>query len=212
MRRFVPAALAVAALVIGSGESARADNLLTNPEFNDATPLPWANIDGDASIVWDSEDRSDCAVSGSALGTVSAAAANSARNFFVCVSPVTPDATYSIGGLLNFVTGQATTGEAKIVSVWSAEADCKGTALGGLDSSVVPTAWAGKWIWTAVDATAPPTAASLSLRVRPEKFEAGGTLQLLFDDMFVVEGGGFIFGGGFESGDTCRWSDALGDS
>jgi hypothetical protein len=96
-----------------------------------------------------------------------------------------------------------------MVVVWTNGADCGGIVIGTSSSANVTTGSAGSWVGQATEATSPAGAVSASVRVRMEKTEADGSLDLHFDRVFLA-GGAATFFDGFESGSTCRWSNAVG--
>jgi hypothetical protein len=52
---------------------------------------------------------------------------------------------------------------------------------------------------------APPGAESAQLRVVLFKEDGGDVLTLRFDGVYLVPGGGHLFGDGFEAGSRCHW-------
>jgi hypothetical protein len=68
----------------------------------------------------------------------------------------------------------------------------------------------GVWVRTAHSGyIAPAGAQSAQLRVVLFKEDAGDVLSLRYDGVYLVQGGGHLFGDGFEAGSRCHWSAAV---
>ena len=202
---FVPAfALGVLALAAGAG----AQPILFRDEF-DLNADGWEAADPDSLVLWEDVDAGACAPdSGAALATHGGAAAGSGRNFVPldCVGPIVAGASYSMGAALRFPAGQSRTGSARMEVVWTTGGDCTGTVAGVTFLPEVSSVPGGTWLHTSTTPVpAPAGAQGASLRIRAEKNEAGGALDLQFDRVYLARRH-LLFVDGFEPGSTCRWA------
>lgn len=190
---------------------ATAQQLLLDSTF-DQDEEGWTAADADSDLVWSPVESIPVCdpFSGTAFATHGGPAAGSGRNFVPseCVWPVQPSATHRFGAQYLFPTGQDRTGSVRMVVVWTDGPNCGGSVITSSQSSDVTTATAGAWVGQIAETLSPAGAVSASLRVRMQKTEADGSLDLHFDRVFLTEGRAAFFDG-FESGSTCRWSNAV---
>ena len=189
---------------------ASAQNLAPNPEFDVGT-APWSASGAGSSLFWDDEDHSGCppAVSGSAQGRNSAAAAGVETGYGVCVTGLTGGISYSFGADVRFPKKQPRTGSAHLVVVWLSSPDCSGLSANfdvteSLLSNVI-----GFTRLSNDDAISPISTQSAGLVVRLTKNEAGGSLDVDFDGAYLVPAPGFLFADGVERASTCHWDEPV---
>lgn len=201
-------ALAIAFGTLALAGGAAAQPIVFRDEF-DLDADGWEAADPDSLVLWEDVDAGFCAPdSGAALATHGGSAAGAGRNFVPvdCVGPIVAGQSYSMGAALRFPAGQNRTGSARMVVVWTTGADCSGTVAGTTFLPEVSSVPGGTWVHTSTTPV-PATAGAhgASLRIRAEKNEADGALDLNFDRVYLARGH-LVFVDGFEPGRACRWN------
>ena len=203
-------ALAAAAAVLAAAAAAQPIQLASR---FDEDVEGWEAADSDSSVAWSAEQAGTTCdpFSGSTRARHGGPAADSGRNFVppACVSPVAPITEHTFRAWFRFPPLQDRTGSARLVLVWLTEPNCGGLVASSVDGLNHPTSNGSNWQSTSIVATSPVNARSASLRVRVQKTEADGELDLEFDDVEFVRGRSIFFDS-FENGSTCRWSNAVG--
>lgn len=158
-----------------------AQNLVANGRF-DRDVAGW-QADAFATIAFVAEDAGGSPASGSALvRNVSPGPSNGAGVQQCIAGPaIREGTTYSWGGAVRNPAGQGRTGRAFVGLRWYASADCTGTPGSQPRNS---TTTVGTWVRLAATSTAPAGTRSVEFVAFPSKVEAGGQLDVLFDDLF----------------------------
>lgn len=203
----------VSIVALAAAAPLRSQSLLANGEL-DFDVATWSDPGGDPDLLsWESIDHDDCGAASGSGRMVNPAAGGFSSNYTeTCVLGILPGREYSLEGFLRFPTGQTEVGSAWLAIAWiDSPADCDGGGLGGESTSAVAsTESPGTWLRAELGSvTAPADARSAHVRVQLLKETAGGNLQLRFDGLHFVLGGGFLFGDGFEAHSTCRWSTQI---
>lgn len=169
-------------LLAGSSFPLQAQNLVTNPTF-DTNVNPWFALSG--NLAFDpSLDVNGSASSGSAKCTN-----NQANPLLIvfplteCVNGVAPNTTYDFGVSVIIPSGQTVTGLGYLAVLAYSVPNCGGSAIG--NQATPPIAPVGTWQLTKGTFTTPPGTVSALLEAGEEKIEAGGSLQMNFDNAFL---------------------------
>lgn len=196
-------------LTLSFAASLSAQELLKLDQFDDGDDDGWYTNGPDATVSVASNDGTDCAPdSDSLLATQTAPQASSSRTFLAaCVNGIVAGQTYTVGGLLRFPTGQTATGSALFELDFVANFGCSGTLLDIVFSvPTVPTTLAGNWIPSAGSGVAPAGANSAQIRVELEKVQAGDSLAVRVDSVYLTLGE-YVFAEDQEIGNPCRWTE-----
>lgn len=188
MSRFFQCIRTIAgSVLLLAGGSAGAINVLNNPNFNIGTP-GWT-ADASVTVAFSTNDANASPTSGSASVTNSRAGASDGAGMQQCIGGVTTGSSYTYGGKIFYPSGQARTGPVVIGFRWMTGAGCTGSQMGGsppdLSLNSPNDAWA---TYTGGTVTVPAGAVSAVFIAYTSKVEAGGSLQGLFDDLYVDNG------------------------
>jgi len=173
-----------------------AQNLVTNSQFNDST-AGWSKrlIVGSATVGFDAGlDANSSPQSGSAFLANTSATANVVVSLAQCF-PASAGQKLTWGGYLRFREGEATIGNASTHLSFFDGPNCSGAALLGIGGDQFePTDGRGVWIDSSfgtpsVGEVAPAGTESASLNVRILKTNAGGSLTVNADKLFVALAG-----------------------
>lgn len=210
-RALVVGALGLVACAVSAPLSAQNPNLVPNAEFHQNDD-GWTSTAGYSAFDRDTFDWTECgALSGSALFGHFGPAGSQTAFARVCVPAVDDGVVHSFGGYLRFLTGQTRTGSATVEVSWLSGPDCTGTPIETSVATTRATTFAaGTWVLVKADASfAPAGAQSASFAIELVKNEAGGSLELRVDGLYLVARPGFVFRDGFGLNSTCRWSSEL---
>lgn len=173
-----------AALAAGSfALPARAQNLLTNPDFDDALQLSgWNELK-----TWSPDDFADDLASGS-VRILNAAAGSNVALMRQCV-PAAPDTSFDASAEIRAAAGQSA-GVVRFTVVFWAVADCLGTtdldAVGFFPGPDAPKT--GDWEpVSSTGVVAPALTQSAEIQLVVSKTVAGGSLDAYFDHVFLPE-------------------------
>ena len=192
--------------LLAAGPASQAQNLIVNGELDDNV-LDWFASGGGAALTWDTLDHDSCgSASGSGLAT-NGWEDGGQNNFMACVTGIVPGAAYSVDGFLRIPTGETATGGILLRVYWTSP-DCDGASVGIDETTDLPSTNQGVWVHKAKrDLVAPAGATSALVGAMVYKDPGAVPLDARFDGIHFVAGHGFLFGDGFESETTCRWSD-----
>jgi hypothetical protein len=197
-----------ACLLVAAAAHAFDDGLLTNGDFV-ATTNPWQHTNPTTGqLDYSTLDATGEPGSGSALITNFAAVDSAGDDAFLCVGGIVPGATYAFGGQILIETG-VRTGYATLHGGFHAVANCSDSASGGNTTSTLSSAFPDVFYpRRGPDLVAPAGAVAFKLYLHTLKHDAGGSLLVHFDDVYLcpVDGTCGIFDDGFESGDHDAWS------
>jgi len=187
-RVFVALAVALAA-----ASAARANgNLVQNPNFDTDLP-PWSDGPGGITSVWDSRDVVDNPASGSARVTSAQVDAGgqgvSGSGLIQCIDIVGTGTvrSFQLGASYFIPSGQNRTATPDVSVSWFPSAGC--TNYNGASDGKTPLGNPITDTWSQLQTTvaAPMDAQSLRIFLRPRKVEANGTVDVLFDAVFLPE-------------------------
>lgn len=175
----------LAAVLVGALAclDAGAQNLLVNPEFDDA--------DGRAGWletgVWSTEDRLADPASGS-LQITNAFTESVVLLARQCV-PVEEGARYDFGGFVHAASGQFAGPTTAAISVaWWSQPACYAGVVVGSSALIGAAAQTGDWEEIGpTSVTAPPGAAGADVRLQVLKGAGAGSFTAFFDGIFVPE-------------------------
>jgi len=168
---------------------ASAQNIAINFDFT--TDLDsWntnENSPMEVSTAWNNLDANDMPNSGSAQVNNISPGPNNGVTLVQCL-PATQGQTYSFGGKIRVpAPGLGANDVATIDAVWTDDASC----LNSLDLTVTNFSPAVSDTWVEQPASqfvAPVGTNGVKIRARVTKFNAGGTLTALFDDVYLGPG------------------------
>jgi len=193
MKRF---ALAAALLLLASAP-ARAQNLLSNPDF-DMDTSGWGEGNFSITLQWDGADVDMDPSSGSARVTsaqADAASPSAKGSGMVQCVPVTPDAEYLLSGYSRIPSGQSRTALPDLTVVFFQVADCASDFIMQTNPESNPASGAtDAWELLSTPIVAPANAVSVRVFARPRKQEAGGSVDVLFDAIELPEPGAAALG------------------
>ncbi len=188
MSRFSQSIRTVAgSLLLLTGASAGAVNVLTNPGFN--SDISGWTAQASVTAAFSTNDANGSPTSGSASVTNTSAGAGNGTGILQCIGGVTVGSSDTYGGKMYYPSGQTRTGPVVIGFRWMDGAGCTGNQLGGsppdLSLNAPNDAWAA---FNGGTVTVPAGAVSAVFMAYTSKVEAGGSLQGLFDDLYVNNG------------------------
>lgn len=189
-------AVAVLVVLLHAAPGA-AQNLVTNSQFNDST-AGWSKrlIVGSAVVGFDAAiDANASPQSGSALLANTSATENVIVSLAQCF-PASAGQKLTWGGYLRFREGQATVGNASTHLSFFDGPSCTGAALLGIGGYQYTPTTHGRGVWIdsgfgtpSVGKVAPAGTRSVSLNVRVLKSNAGASLTVNADKLFVALAG-----------------------
>ncbi len=208
MSRFITWLLVVT--VAGSPCAAIAENLLTNPDFDNALQIsgwdcgnPWGTVS------WSPEDYLNDQTSGSMEHWVAANDINNATATCTQCVPVTDLLTYTMSGWAYWPDDPDVDqiGTTRFAFGFYANPDCT-SSLGSNEVVVANPSTLNEWFQIVSDqCEAPAGATSAYVLVVTWQNFAGMPVRARIDHLDLSSDEIFI--GGFESGDTSRWSSAV---
>ena len=178
-RTWIAAALALGAFAV----PARSQNLLTNPDFDNAAQLSgWTEASGKT---WSSDDSAGSASSGS-VQVPNALSSPSSVLMRQCV-PATAGESFDASSEIRVAAGQSA-GSVRFNVVFWKVADCIGddtdaTAL--FSSPEAPTT--GDWSLVSASGIAPALSLAGEIQLSVSKSATGGSLIAYFDHVFLPE-------------------------
>jgi hypothetical protein len=187
---------------------AAAQNLLTNPDFDDALQLTGWQAAGSS---WDTQDWLAQGDSGSITQTNSIPSNATITIGRQCVEISDPSLTFLLSGFILIPTGQSAPGQSKLGAVWYGSPACEESSFisGAETPGVLET---DAWLESSMSLTLPPEAQSLKVSLYLYKITAEGSTQVWFDHVYFGEAGEEpLFADGFESGDLLGWDSSEGD-
>ena len=187
------AALAIALAVPWTGWAD--SNLVVNGNF-DTVIVPWISLNVNFSGAWDPEDSAGLSNSGSARVTSLQPTDDSqlaGSGILECVQVTGGD--YLVSAFYMIPTGQSHTALPDIVLAWFVDTACQDIGINPRQSLIPQgTSDPGEWRQLQGVVTAPSDALSANVILRPRKVEAGGSVAVLFDAVFLPEPGGTALG------------------
>ena len=184
--------LLAAALGLLATPVARGDNLLVNPNF-DTDLSGWANGNPSITSVFDPEDVLANPASGSARVTSTQAdagggnAAGSGLIQCVDIAGAGTPRRFEVSSFYLIPSNQADTATPDVSLVWFSSGAC-GTFINGTQFNTAQGAsTTDMWLQLQGVANAPLDAQSVRIFLRPRKVEAGGSVDVLFDAVFLPE-------------------------
>jgi hypothetical protein len=198
-------ALVVIGVCVLASPAVAQENLLADPGFDDPSLASWPPAYViQATWLWDPLDRGGSPTSGSGRFENMYAGATYIVTAEQCVNGVVGGLAFDAGVHVFFPTGQSATGYGWVQLVFYTGADCAGTWIDTLSTSLVSEASPGVWHLSRLTLPAAPEGtASVLFTISNDKDSLGGSLVIHFDDAFLLLG---MFADGFESGDTSAWS------
>ena len=186
--------LLAVALAVVAAPIVRADgNLIVNPNF-DTDISSWANGNiNSITSAWDSRDLLSDPASGSARVTSTQATAGGpdagGSGLIQCVDigGVGTLRRFALSAFYFIPSGQATTAEPDLSVVWFQDPGCGSFLVGSQRNSDQGASSTDAWLQLQMGAQAPLTAQSVRVFLRPRKVEAGGSIDVLFDAVFLPE-------------------------
>jgi hypothetical protein len=153
---------------------------LANWNTNDNTPA-------EISAVWNSLDANGAPGSGSAQVDNISAGPNNGVTLLQCL-PATAGLTYSFGGKIRVpAPGLGASDEATIDAYWTSDTNCLNNL--SLSSTGFSPSLSDTWMdQPPTQVVAPAGTVAVKIRARITKFNAGGTLTALFDDVYLGPG------------------------
>jgi hypothetical protein len=193
--------LVALAVALAAAPAARAvdGNLVQNPNF-DTDLSNWSNGPGGITSQWDASDVVDNPSSGSAKVTSTQALdggpGNSGGGLIQCLDIAgsgTPR-SFTIGAFYFIPSGQNRTATPDVSVSWFSTPQCG--AFAGLPDGKTGLGSPTTDTWTQLQAVvdAPLTAQSLRIFLRPRKVEAAGSIDVLFDAVFLPEPDAAVLG------------------
>jgi hypothetical protein len=191
--------IAATLLMVGCGVSAQT---LDNGSF-DTGVTGWNVVrPAESALVPDTLDADGNTSSGSALGTNTSLDSGGDVFFQQCMVGG-EDGNYLFGGEILIPGEQTESGEAFLQLTRYSSSNCGTEHLGTDLTSFVTTSTTDVWVAVSETASFDPNVASVLMRMFIRKNEAGGSLRVHFDNLFLTT---LIFEDGFESGDVTAWS------
>jgi len=186
-----------------------ADNMLSNYGF-DSDIAGWIDSHSATSIdsAWDSRDADGGA--GSAWVNNIDPVGSLGVSLQQCI-PVIAGRTYRWGGMIFIPSGlnQSDSDQAKLSVQWRASSDCSSSLAGGPVATGPVIGIFDTWIFRShVGQEAPAGAVAAWFKLLNTKFDAGGSFEVLFDDVYFEEKP--FFESSFETGDFLEWSEVVG--
>jgi len=168
---------------------ASAQNIAINFDFNNDLDS-WNASENSAteiSTVWNSLDANGASNSGSAQVNNITSGPNNGVTLVQCL-PATAGLTYSFGGKIRVpAPGLGANDVATIDAYWTNDASCLGNL--SLETTGFSPAAADTWVTQPpTQVVAPAGTNGVKIRARVTKFNAGGTLTALFDDVYLGPG------------------------
>ena len=183
-------AIALAAASTGWADS----NLVVNGNFDQDTSS-WMPVNSNYLLAWDPRDVMNSQTSGSGKVTSLQADAGSDDNpgsgADQCI-PITQHRN-QLTAFYFIPSGQGKTAEPDAALAFFDDTVCQG---GGVGQVLIPkgASTTDMWLQLAGDVFAPAGAQSAHVILRPRKIEAGGSIDVLFDAVFVPEPGAAALG------------------
>jgi hypothetical protein len=167
-----------------------AQNLVRNGTF-DTDTSGWNVEEAAGSLAWSSLDAEGSSSSGSAVVVNASPGPENGTGIVQCVSGpgVEGGTRYAWGGRVRIPSGQARTGAAFLGLRWYASTDCTGSPL---DQPRLSTLSLDVWAALTETDIAPAGTRSVEFLAFPSKIEAGGELQVLYDELFFGPSGGTL--------------------
>lgn len=178
--------IAAVVFALGFTAQARAQNLLTNANF-DTDVSTWV-LGLNATALWQPLDAVASPTSGSALVTNSSADASRGTGILQCRA-ATAGQSYDFGVKVRIPSGQASTGSANGIVAWFSSPTC---TSGGLIGNAPTPGITVFDRWQGVSATnvkAPAGAVAGYFECQVNKDGAGGTFRAYCDDLFFAPAG-----------------------
>jgi hypothetical protein len=186
--------LAFAIALATASTSAADGNLVTNANFN-SDVSSWMASNQFFFATWDSLDSAGLQTSGSARVTSQAVDAIPGGGLGQCV-PLTPG-SYEVTALYFIPSGQNRTAAPDIAIAWFVDSSCMTSSVdshGSPQQSLIPqgASTTAAWLQLGDIVATPSDAMSRAIMsgrfiLRPRKVEAGGSVDVLFDAVFVPE-------------------------
>lgn len=177
-----------------------AQSIVVNGDFDEVDQLDGWIIDESPqlSVEWLADDADDDPSSGSILIGNHSANANNGVVVEQCLR-VQPGGEYRFGGRAKLPTGpgQSLTGRGPVAVRWASDTACTTFVTGSVGTGGTFASF-DTWVQRSATRVAPDDAHSVLLRALVTKDEAGGSLFVQFDDLYLLPPDG-MFGNGFES-------------
>jgi len=180
--------LLAAALGLVAAPVAQAQNLLGNPNF-DTNLSGWSNGNPSITSAWDSQDVLSDPASGSALVTSTQTEAGAGSGLIQCVDIAgsgTPR-RFEISSFYLIPGNQVDTAAPDLSLVWFTSGGCVNFINGAQFNTAQGASTTDTWIQLQGSTDAPLDAQSVRVFLRPRIVEPGGSVDVLFDAVFLPE-------------------------
>ena len=181
-----------------------AQNLLTNPDFDDTPQLTGWYAPGSS---WDVLDWQNQGNSGSITQANSIPSTATTIIGHQCVEISDPGLTFKLSGFILIPTGQSAPGRSKLGASWYGAPACDDSSIinGANTPNVVET---DVWLESSMPLSLPPETQSVQVSLYLYKTTTEGVVQAWFDHIYFGEGP--MFADDFESGDLLGWDSSEG--
>jgi hypothetical protein len=181
-----------------------AQNLLTNPDFDDTQQLTGWTFGASS---WDVLDWLNQGDSGSITQANSIPSPSTITIGRQCVEISDPGMAFRLSGFILNPTAQTAPAQSQLGATWFGAPGCEESSyIGGAETpSVLET---DVWLESSMSLTLPPEAQSVKVSLYLYKTTGAGITQSWFDHIFF--GDGPMFADGFESGDLLGWDSSEG--